>query len=689
LAIAALIVAGVWYWHKDRQIREVQFVESEAGESATDRFRNMEALVELGIEGVPELTRLATDSDPRRRRLAIQGLGRIGPDAAGALEAVRQAVNDDDPQTRRQAVRTFWLISKDPESAAPLVAPRLADSNSEVREMAAESLGQMGLPAVEPVIQMLHSDSPATRSRALQLLGDLRRFARAEAINAAVRSTLDDPNPEIRVAALCQLALTDQSTLGELRTLLNCPDDGSPASLTTAWGRRSPLETALEAITRRGPEAAELLPDIARLFESWIDLEIRKQFTFAILHGTRRRLPAILHAIASMKAAGQPAIPALLRRFDELNEDQRSQVATTLVDIGAPPEQVTPVLVTLLNETVGWATSHRAGAALVRVDPAEARRQVSLFIPHLSTREDRPHTVALHAIKGMAPVAEEAVPALMKLVSDAPWRVSNDAMLTLGDIGAPASPAVPYIVLQLRNVEVANHQIINALGRIGPAAQPALPVLIEMIADPRAFLPASSHDDLIQTFRLAAIESVGRIGIATPEVLSVLDPYLRDESPRTRLAVLTSLALIDPDSSLVVEGYLDLLADANHLARLQAALDIGRLKLSHPRIVSTLEQRLRDESPHVRTATVVALGRIGPAAGDALPALRDMLDRPGNSLPLAAFGPDPWVPGPLPLGANISVHSGTTLETALKVAIREIESAETDSRTELGEPSSP
>ena len=109
-------------------------------------------------EAVPDLTKLASDKDPRVRRRAAISMGRVGlPEAVPALTAV---LADTDPDVRQGALFALGLIGD--RSASPAVLPLLQDPAPLARGRAAEALGLMGAEDAAPAIAKMAAEYAAS-----------------------------------------------------------------------------------------------------------------------------------------------------------------------------------------------------------------------------------------------------------------------------------------------------------------------------------------------------------------------------------------------------------------------------------------------------------------------------------------------------------------------------------------------
>jgi HEAT repeat protein len=581
LIIAAAVCGGWLLWTEFSRRGWIPGV-GRAVDDPVRQIQAVEALVKRGRESVPELVAALGDDDPKIRRGALLGLGRIGPEAGEAMPLVRGALTDNDARVRGEAVTAFGRISRDPRLTAELLAPLLADSNENVRESAALILETIGAESIGPVVEIVHSDLPVERGQTLQvlrrvlgatswtgrldvarsLLSDSDRDIRLEAVHAlfhnkvggpavldAVRPLLDDPDQEVRLAAMTFIVGRGRGSNEQIRTLLTSGID---------------VETALGAIARRGPAAAEFLEDVVPVFQQLQHLEIASS-----RDGVSRtwelhpRFRAILAALSSLKIAARPAAADLLARMGELHAGNRILVVRTLVDIGTPADDVIPILSPLLIEGAfeqpivvsNWRWDeremmHQAGIVLRRASPDEGRRQTSLLIPRLTKADGKIDKKVLYALWGLGPAAADALPVLMSLIPNPDGEVFQHAVVTLGEIGPQAAPAVPALVAALEHASQHTDggicgPIIEALGKIGPAAKSAVPLLLRIIDEPERFVLSDALSNVLAPmFRRMAISSVGEIDDGSPEVLTALRSQVASAPDDVRRAAIKALALI-------------------------------------------------------------------------------------------------------------------------------------------------
>ncbi|TNE48709.1 MAG: hypothetical protein EP343_14965 [Deltaproteobacteria bacterium] len=173
-----------------------------------------------------------------------------------------------------------------------------------------------------------------------------------------------------------------------------------------------------------------------------------------------------------------------------------------------------------------------------------------VFEDLLQTEQDYNLFSTLKAIAAYGPDAQELSPTLLAMLEDAPRETQGYLIKTLGSLGGPAETVVPALLQLLETPQTDETQclsfhsrILKAISQIGEAAHPAIPKLLPLLNDrllgedaARALGSMGDYatetvQHLVETlqrqFNEHAAWALGRIGIATPEVLDVLLTTLR------------------------------------------------------------------------------------------------------------------------------------------------------------------
>ena len=202
------------------------------------------ALGRIGKPAVPDLMQALLDKDTLVRCAAANGLGEAGADAAPAVAALVQMMKRGSENEQQTATRSLGQIG-DP-AVAPLI-DILAQEQGATRDAAVKSLLQhyqfptMGRPARE---HQPGDEAAPDREQAMQMLGasDLPAEVVVKVLSGAA---VKDPAAGVRVAALKALAHGNRNVRSALPALVACSRDESPA--VREWAVRTLGKIGLSA----------------------------------------------------------------------------------------------------------------------------------------------------------------------------------------------------------------------------------------------------------------------------------------------------------------------------------------------------------------------------------------------------------------------------------------------------------
>lgn len=185
----------------------------------------------------------------------------------------------------------------------------------------------------------------------------------------------------------------------------------------------------------------------------------------------------------------------------------------------------------------------------------------------------------------------------------------------------PGSPRAP-ILEALRHPDWgARWAGLLAVPRYGPADGQLAVALQPLLSD-----------ESVRVRRLAAT-ACGVLGAEYDAVEPALEAAARDEDPGVRAEALATLAGRTARGPVLWTLFAEALGDVHGPARAAAAKGLARIELGDvlpPRVLGRVRRVLRaamqDELPDVRMYAVMALGRVGPAAAEDVPAMLALLD---------------------------------------------------------------
>jgi HEAT repeat protein len=165
--------------------------------------------------------------------------------------------------------------------------------------------------------------------------------------------------------------------------------------------------------------------------------------------------------------------------------------------------------------------------------------------------------------------------------------------------------------------------------------------------------------------RAAIIQALGRIGGDDVRLIDILHANLSSSSPDVRAASADALGRNAKQSPEVLKHLIRRLRNDYPGVRAMAALAIGRMECDRTSAVTQLADALFNENRDLCSAAAISLGKIGPAAKEALPALREVLADRKSARVSGGARPRWWIEDPEFVGVNF--------DNVLRKAIAQIE----------------
>jgi HEAT repeat protein len=110
------------------------------------RRRALDALVDLGVEGIPALTQALKSKDLTLRLRAMNGLGRQGAPARAAVPALVEALSDPNPSARWAAATALGRIGLEARDALPALTRAAQGADLSLRLYAQAAVLRVGGP---------------------------------------------------------------------------------------------------------------------------------------------------------------------------------------------------------------------------------------------------------------------------------------------------------------------------------------------------------------------------------------------------------------------------------------------------------------------------------------------------------------------------------------------------------------
>ncbi len=476
------------------------------------------------------------------------------------------------------------------------------------------------------------------------------------------KDAFDDVDPLVRETALLKLAEKEDVGYDYQLLMSHLLIDTSPfVNGTAMW--------ALDRIGRGGVEMSQMYGD--RIKKGGGDPEFEFEYfgisaSFNELDDpdVRKRLSAMVYADFE-KLAGKLVTDGVMNDLDDEDPRIRYWAVEILGHTGS--WEFTSQLMGLLDDPDAAVRANVVEAlGDIGINASEALDEIAGML-----RDDEfPNIRALaaRAIAKIDPAGKTLVDALIISMGDADKFVRWSSVIAIGELGAVAVDAIPYLSDALVNDEYqVREKAAEALGRIGPAALPALIGALESdyprvpllaakglaILGPDAagavpyLIEVLGYNDI--ALKKGAIGALGAIGPAAapavPELIHIIEDTIhndehftteemkghRGEIPSLVASAVYAIGNIGPDAGGEVVPLLkELLAGRRYDMKAPAAYTLGRLGPLSKDAVGTLIFLLLENSAKVRYNVATALGLIGPDASSALPRLREIASTDPN-----------------------------------------------------------
>jgi HEAT repeat protein len=237
--------------------------------------------------------------EPSVRQNAAWALGQIGPQAADAVDALRACLKDDNPLVRRDAAGAFGSMGEAGANAGNALMRLLKDErDSIVKKSALDSLSRFAGPKqaefAEDLKPLLDEKDPEIRLNAAIVLARIGGETAVRAV-PVLRSGLRDPDPQVREMVASALALPNSGEAAKAAM-------GALAEALSDQNNKVPVRRyAALAISHIGPDAKEIVPTVAQALKRDQPKEVRQYAAEALAQikypANKEAVPAMLDAI--------------------------------------------------------------------------------------------------------------------------------------------------------------------------------------------------------------------------------------------------------------------------------------------------------------------------------------------------------------------------------------------------------
>lgn len=542
--------------------------------------------------------------------------------------------------------RNAALLLGEIQTRGPTVIPRLAmamrDSDRTVRMFAAQALARWGLGPVETWIGALSDPEAGIRGIAAEALSRMGR--RADSARPHLLKLLVDSEVEVQTAAVQALGSMGEDSEGFVDFLL-----------TRMNGNRQETfrqETYLRALGEAGPAATKAMPRLWEIVESETTEHALKEKALEALGKIAGRVPveaAFIERVAgfvtvegfgstaveALGRLGARGVPALLRVLETGSErpDVIEKTLEILFDSGLDVGEALPSL-------LRWAEdpNDEIARAAVRVLEPLPRGRDAQMVGAMEGGSPSQWCV-LARILGSRDVREERLVGTLMGALGNPALASTAAEV-LGKLQAVPERAIPALLQCAKGATETKVRLaaVDAIGRYGPGAGSAVGFLKGLVGAGAWGAPSGPESSpgerpavAMEEARILALHAAGalaRIEPGTTEVRPVLEHALRQGTAVQQVFAVDVVKDTDLDGRFAVPGLLEVLKGKELWARVRAMQALGKLGPAAEEAVPELLKQIEDSSGTRNPESVgSALASIGEPA---VPGLMGLLAIPGT-----------------------------------------------------------
>ena len=433
---------------------------------------------------VPALLHQLEHADQASRDRSVDLLAYLGSDAKPALPLLMHLIqtNLDQPEQLQPYRKAFLQVGN---AGIPMVVEAmqtaLGDSHQKTLD---EMLTAYGLVAVQPILDMLPSQSESMQSRMIRSLSGIGKNARLA--QGAMLEAARSKHPMIRAAAIEALASMEikMETFHQVVTPL-LQDDFLEVRLSAVMA----LAQLPSAVQKHLEALGALIIDP--------DTVLREQALMALTHA------------GDGASVYQDQVAVLLA-------DPSTGVRHAAMRVLGAMGETTPMAIaqiTWLGQTGGQETLRHALDALGRMGE-QAESALPLLRQSLQHEEA---SIRLSAFEGLMAVetgSEKRLPVMLKALEDRSTPMRHASMKALISLKEEAAPAIPVLIQRLSESE--DRELALGALRVVPSQMTYLEL----------YLQALGHDD--PGVRAFGCRALGNLGAAAEKALPELRNMRRD-----------------------------------------------------------------------------------------------------------------------------------------------------------------
>ena len=324
-----------------------------------------------------------------------------------------------------------------------------------------------------------------------------------------------------------------------------------------------------------------------------------------------------LSALIDRTADNQELRELVVQSMADTDAGVRSVAFSAISRLEFSREQLQTSISTGLEDSdAAVITQTLAALAQLPAQLSGQRARVVLLVQHDGANV-RQSAVSTLGKLGKDQVNDEVVQAIATGLQDADRAVRLTATETVRELGLKHEPLVERVASNLADDVDLLRESLETIASFGPQADPLVQTVTNVLQHERSEI------------RGVVIRAVAAIDSQVPRKVDVLRSMLDDQDWEVRRQAGIQLGKLGPEAKAAVPKLFELLGSDEDSDYGNTALEeIGAAPVEAvPMLISNLESRERRARFHAMTL----LGKLGPAAADALPKLEEMLEKLADS----------------------------------------------------------
>jgi HEAT repeat protein len=431
-------------------------------------------------------------------------------------------------------------------------------------------------------------------------------------------------------------------------------------------------ESVLHSLIDIGPEAEDAIPALLKAIEEyapacrWLAAEALANIGEAAVPALNKAAESentylriwCNAALAKQQGTDSPNLRYLAQLMNGGNKKTAAEAVSALNMLGPISKPLVPDFIEALKHSVGSKKEIAFALAKIGKDAGPAVPELIKLIqdPDLLTSAE-----AIYAISQIG--GQEAIKSVPSIIAALKIKDGTNKALTaheretaataLGTIGYAARDAIPDLMIALEDKdEFVRANAATTIGNIDPTDMRAVPVLIKAMKDENGRVRVAAAQTLVKVgpvnkevvlaFIEAANDNWAGVVYACDDFFSYLGPQhsyivpdliemLKKPDERSKRLAITTLLKIGREASPSLPYILESIDNPNLEVYVFAV--IPKLSANPEEIVLKLADILAERgrgSLAKRSLTAGALEKIGSSATDAIPALENCLELPGD-----------------------------------------------------------